>query len=65
MREKVECVSCGEYFDLEEDRNIDDIIYCPECGSQLRIISLNPPEVEPAESESLSEDFGEDSEEEL
>ncbi|HOX54783.1 MAG: hypothetical protein PHI86_03480 [Candidatus Omnitrophica bacterium] len=65
MREKVECISCGEYFDLDEDRNIDDIIYCPECGSQLKIISLNPPEVEPVENENLREDLDEDNEEDL
>lgn len=63
MREKVECISCGEYFDLDEDRNIDDIVYCPECGSQLRIVSLNPPEVEPVAGEDLRENLDEDNEE--
>lgn len=53
------CPICAEGFELEEELEKGDITYCPNCDSELRIISLNPPTVEEVESpEDL--DSGED-----
>lgn len=64
MREKVECASCGENFDIDEEARINDIIYCPECGSGLRVVSLDPAEVEIVEKDDFSDSFGENGEDE-
>lgn len=58
VEKRVKCDSCGEYFDLDEEYKTGDIVSCPTCGDELRIISLNPPKTEfVSEYEELKEDY--------
>jgi alpha-aminoadipate carrier protein LysW len=51
------CVECGAVMLLPDDVMKNEILYCPDCGAELEVISLEPltlalaPEVE--------EDWGE------
>ncbi|MFV2045718.1 MAG: lysine biosynthesis protein LysW [Anaerolineales bacterium] len=55
--ENQECVECGAPIPLPEDVMANEILPCPDCGTELEVISLEPltlvlaPEVE--------EDWGE------
>ena len=53
----VECPVCGAEFQLVEDAVEGELIACEDCGTELEIISIDPPEVEEAPSE--EEDWGE------
>lgn len=44
-------------IELETGTELNEIIVCPDCGVDLEVISLNPPEVELAPME--EEDWGE------
>ena len=60
MAERIKCVACGAYFEPDGECNIGDIISCPECSNELKIISLDPPRVEVVEEEDLSGGFEDD-----
>ena len=53
---KGECIECGKNIDLS-DAEEGELITCPECGTEMEVISLNPPSLEPAPPE--EEDWGE------
>ena len=53
----VECVVCGAELKLSEDTEINEIIMCEECGSELEVVSLEPPKLDMAPEE--EEDWGE------
>lgn len=57
-----QCTECGADFDVEIDE-IDegDILSCDECGAVMRVVSVDPPELELEEDD---EDFDEEDEEE-
>jgi len=40
---KFKCPVCGEKFELETDSEIGEIMSCPECDADLKIISFVPP----------------------
>jgi len=51
------CPECIAETELEGGTEINEIIVCPDCGVDLEVISLEPPEVEMAPME--EEDWGE------
>jgi len=53
----VECVVCGAELELSEDTEVNEIIMCEECGSELEVVSLEPPKLDMAPEE--EEDWGE------
>lgn len=53
----VTCPECMAEFDLEADTMVGEIIVCPECGVELEVVSLDPPQVELAPE--VEEDWGE------
>ena len=69
----VTCPECDARIDIEEDElDEGDLITCDECGEDLRVVGLDPLELEPADEEEededeeggLKEDDDEDEEEE-
>jgi len=57
VSDKAKCPVCHAEFTLEPDLEIFDSIDCPECGAELRIVSLDPIKVE---EETNSFDYDED-----
>lgn len=53
----VECPVCGAEFELQDDAVEGELITCADCGTELEVTSLDPPEV--AEAPSEEEDWGE------
>ena len=51
-----DCNECGHTMDLTNAIE-GELISCPECGTELEVISLNPPTLQAAPSE--EEDWGE------
>jgi alpha-aminoadipate carrier protein LysW len=51
------CPECAADLALPADAMQHELIPCPDCGSELEIISLNPPAVELAPE--VQEDWGE------
>jgi len=54
---KSECPVCGAMVDLPEGTVIGELIECPDCGTELEVVSLDPPTVKEAPKE--EEDWGE------
>jgi len=54
---KTKCPICETDIELPEDAEISEIIECPECGTELEIINLDPITLEEAPEE--DEDWGE------
>ncbi|MEA1993606.1 MAG: lysine biosynthesis protein LysW [Euryarchaeota archaeon] len=53
----VECIVCGLELEIEEDIELNEIILCPDCGTELEVVSLDPITVE--EAPKVEEDWGE------
>ncbi|MBZ0277182.1 MAG: lysine biosynthesis protein LysW [Anaerolineae bacterium] len=53
----VECPECAADVTVPADAMANEILSCPECGTELEIISLNPLEVDYAPE--VEEDWGE------
>ena len=51
-----ECEECGMNIDLS-DTVASELLMCPECGTDLEVISLTPPRLQLAPAE--QEDWGE------
>jgi alpha-aminoadipate carrier protein LysW len=51
------CPECAAEIELEAGTEENEIIVCPDCGVDLEVISLDPPEVDLAPME--AEDWGE------
>ncbi len=51
------CTECEAEISLDGATEIGEIIQCPDCGLDLEVLSLDPPEVAPAPEE--EEDWGE------
>jgi len=64
----VKCPDCDIRLDLdEEELDEGDIVTCEECGAELRVMSLDPLELESADEEEEEEkdtDLDEEEEEE-
>jgi alpha-aminoadipate carrier protein LysW len=57
MKKSTECPVCGAEITLFEDTVEGELIVCPECGVELEVISVDPPEL--AEAPQEEEDWGE------
>ena len=53
----VDCTTCGGELNIEKEAEINEIITCPDCGTELEITNLDPVTVQPAPQE--EEDWGE------
>jgi alpha-aminoadipate carrier protein LysW len=52
----VTCPECDSQIDVEqEDLDEGDLIACEECGAELRVLGLNPLELESVEEEDEEE----------
>jgi alpha-aminoadipate carrier protein LysW len=51
------CPECAADIALPANAMQHEILSCPDCGTELEIISLNPPQVELAPE--VQEDWGE------
>jgi len=51
-----ECPVCGAAVKLAEDTVVGELLICPDCGSELEVLNLDPPEVGEAPQE--EEDWG-------
>ncbi|MBU0693850.1 MAG: hypothetical protein KKC11_04200 [Candidatus Omnitrophica bacterium] len=60
---KVKCPVCEVIFEVETDMEVGDTISCSDCYAELKIVKLNPLQVEEAVSDfSDDDDEKEDSE---
>jgi alpha-aminoadipate carrier protein LysW len=57
MNNQAECPVCSAEILFADDAVEGELITCPECGTELEIISLDPPAV--AEAPQEEEDWGE------
>ncbi|MCB0224304.1 MAG: lysine biosynthesis protein LysW [Anaerolineae bacterium] len=57
MSKKAECPECAADVTLPDDVMEGEIVQCAECGVELEVISLDPPELDLAPEE--EEDWGE------
>jgi len=57
MKITSECPVCDADVLFPDDAVEGELITCPECGSELEIVSVDPPQLEEAPQE--EEDWGE------
>ncbi len=57
MEKGAKCPECEAEIPFQEDVVKGEILSCPDCGVDLEVTSLDPPEVSPAPEE--EEDWGE------
>ncbi|MCS7315091.1 MAG: hypothetical protein RMI94_07895 [Bryobacterales bacterium] len=59
----ITCPVCDAEIDLEEDElDEGDTLSCEECGAELRVVGIDPLELEPVEEEEEDLDYDEDEE---
>ena len=51
------CPVCDAAVQLEGDVRVNELVPCPDCGSELEIVSLDPLTLE--EAPEIEEDWGE------
>ena len=54
---KAECPVCSAQLELKEGTVVGELIECSDCGTELEVVSLDPPTVKEAPQE--EEDWGE------
>ena len=52
-----ECPVCGGDVELEADTVVGELLSCPDCGSELEVLGVDPPAL--AEAPETEEDWGE------
>ncbi len=52
-----ECPECAAEITFAPGTIVGEIVTCPDCGMELEVVSLDPPEVDMAPEE--EEDWGE------
>lgn len=57
MKKSYECPVCAAEVEFPDDAVEGELLSCPECGTELEIISVDPPEL--AEAPQEEEDWGE------
>lgn len=45
MTKITECPDCEEQIIIPDDSEVGEIIECQNCGAEMEILSLNPPQV--------------------
>ena len=62
----IACRECKADIDVEEDElDEGDTITCDECGADLRVVSLDPLELESIDEDEEEADLDEDEDEEF
>lgn len=56
MSKQATCPVCDAIIELDDNVELNELIVCPDCGSELEVINLDPPELEEAPQE--EEDWG-------
>ncbi len=56
MSKQATCPVCDAMIELDDNVELNELIVCPDCGSELEVINLDPPELEEAPQE--EEDWG-------
>ena len=56
MSKQAICPVCDAMIELDDNVELNELIVCPDCGSELEVINLDPPELEEAPQE--EEDWG-------
>ena len=51
MSKIAQCPICDADIELPDDAVEGELLTCPECGSELEVISVDPPEVAEAPQE--------------
>jgi alpha-aminoadipate carrier protein LysW len=51
------CTECEAEIPLDPTTEVGEIIQCPDCGMDLEVVGVHPPELAPAPEE--EEDWGE------
>ncbi len=54
---KAECPICAAAIELSEDTVQGELLECPDCGTELEVVQVNPPVLNEAPKE--EEDWGE------
>lgn len=57
---KTQCPACNSDVIIEDDAYKGDMVDCPNCESELEIVSLNPPSLEEIDSEPNEEEAEEE-----
>lgn len=57
MSKEAICPVCDASIELDDNVELNELISCPDCGTELEVVSLDPPQVEEAPQE--EEDWGE------
>jgi alpha-aminoadipate carrier protein LysW len=57
MPQTATCPECDAQIVLSDDTLEGEIVQCPDCGVELEVLSLDPPELDLAPAE--EEDWGE------
>ncbi len=57
MANSVNCPICDADVPLDSTVELNELLTCPDCGSELEVVNLNPLQVEEAPQE--EEDWGE------
>jgi alpha-aminoadipate carrier protein LysW len=57
MKKTAECPVCGVEIDFTEGTVVGELISCPDCGSELEVLSTDPFQI--AEAPQEEEDWGE------
>ncbi|MCS7261535.1 MAG: lysine biosynthesis protein LysW [Anaerolineae bacterium] len=57
MPQTAACPECDASITLRDDTLEGEIVQCPDCGVELEVLSLDPPELDLAPAE--EEDWGE------
>ncbi|MHB2149312.1 lysine biosynthesis protein LysW [Calditrichota bacterium LG25] len=57
MTQQATCPVCDAIVELEENVELHELTTCPDCGSELEVVNLDPPGLEEAPQE--EEDWGE------
>ncbi len=53
---KTTCLICDGLLQFQKDTILNEIILCDDCGTELEVISIDPPKV--AEAPMEEEDWG-------
>jgi len=57
MKKVTECPICSAEITLFDDTVEGELLVCPDCGAELEVLSVDPPEL--AEAPQEEEDWGE------
>jgi alpha-aminoadipate carrier protein LysW len=57
VKMKLSCVVCEAEITIPSGAVVGELFICPDCGTELELVSLDPPAVE--EAPQVEEDWGE------